>query len=85
MTDFNQIKSILKLRSCFRQPMKFHVSLILSNCKMYLSKGVNILLGQPVYLPDPLTVWVMNISKSRMSMSYVIDSSYRTYELVTCL
>ena len=48
VTDFNQIKSILKLRSCSRQPMKFHVPLILSNCKINLSKSGNILLGYPV-------------------------------------
>ena len=49
--DFNQIKSILKLRSCSRQPMESHVPHILSYYKIYLSKGVNILLGQPVDPP----------------------------------
>ncbi len=49
MAYFNQIKSILKLRSCSRQSMESHVPFILSNCKIYLSKGVNILLGQPVH------------------------------------
>ena len=48
MTGFNQIKFILKLRSCSWQLIESHVPLILSNCKIYLSKGVNILLRQPV-------------------------------------
>ena len=39
MTDFNQIKSILKLRSCSRQLMECHVPVILNSGKNYLSMG----------------------------------------------
>ncbi len=48
MTDFNQIKSIWKVRSCSTQPVECYVPPILKSCKIYLSKSVNILLGQPV-------------------------------------
>ena len=43
--DVNQIKSIIKLRSCSRQLVECLVPLIMSICKNYLSKKVNILLG----------------------------------------
>ncbi len=50
VTDFNQINSILKLRSYSTQPMECHVPLILNKYKNNLPKSINILLGQPVVL-----------------------------------
>ncbi len=51
MTDFNPTKSILKLRSCSRQSAECQVALLFfNNCENNLSKGVNILLEQPVFM-----------------------------------
>ncbi len=49
MADFNQIMFILKLRIYSRQILKYYVLLYLKCYKKSLPKGVNILLGQPVY------------------------------------
>ncbi len=47
MVDFDQINFILKLRIYFR--LLTNVLLFLECYKNLLSKGVNILLGQPVH------------------------------------
>ncbi len=72
MTDFNQVNSILKLRSCSRQPVEYHVPLVLNSCKNNLPKSVNILLGQPAQIdllgilpePDPEEVDMLQSSLS---------------------
>ena len=52
MTDFNEIKLIIKFIFCSKQTLKYNVPFTLNTCKITCQKSVNILLGQPVSHSD---------------------------------
>ena len=73
--DVNQIKSILKLRSCSRQPMEYHVPLLLNSCNNYL-KSVKTFYWDSLYI-NTADFWLIPPDRN----TYVYIHWYITHAL----